>query len=183
MFRPVVLSAVLVLGVSAQAQQNRNARPRPVVTTKQVFKGIKPGQPVCYGREYPKAHLEKKSAQKVEQIKIKLWTRSDSEGGYMNVEARLKNQQGINFHNEFVCQDENGKAYCYIECDGGKVKIAEASKEKFVIVNEGFVLRGGCGDEESTDEKIVMLESAPNGDDVFQLYPLPAAYCSDQGTN
>lgn len=77
----------------------------------------------------------------------------------------------------------NGNNYirCYIECDGGSSiifwEVQGKSNKTLTLVNRGFVAYGTCGDELAEGEDSIYITPEERGDDVFELYALPAEYC------
>ncbi len=144
----------------------------------EVFAGVTHAQPKCYGREYSRAELAKHPKQTVEMIKAKLLKYSadpSMESRGMKIEVRLKGQEGLNFHAEFSCHEYDGKLMCGIDCDGGSVDIAQFDPKTMTLKNNGFVVAGGCGEDEQTK----FLKALKGGDDLFKLTALPQAFCSD----
>lgn len=144
-----------------------------------AFKDVSYTQPKCFGREYSRSDLKKHPAQTVVQMKAKLMKFSadkNIESGGLAIEVRLKGEGGVNYHNEFSCQNLNGQLFCAVECDGGHVTITQLDSNMMVLKNAGFVLRGGC---DSQDQKEKFLKPSRSGDDVFKLHALPAAFCAD----
>lgn len=146
------------------------------VTLAEIFAAAEAGVPLCYGREYSTEHLEKHPKQTVRSFRAKLVkdaTDPDYLNQYIEVEAVLKGEKNYNklYRSFLVCDPARGE--CGVECDGGSVKVSGDTEGKLRIENNGFLLEGGCGGEEDT----VVLKPSPGGDDVFQLYKLPAEYC------
>ena len=75
-----------------------------------------------------------------------------------------------------------GYIQCYIECDGGSSliiwDIAKKSKNSITLKNHGFLAWGTCGDDAQEGEEI-RIEPTEGGDDIFDLYALPAEYCQE----
>lgn len=162
-----IIALLLVISRFAQAQ-----------TTADIFKQISFTQPKCYGREYTKKDLAAHPKQTVEQIKAKLMkysadTTIDSNG--LQIEVRLKGEKGANYHAEFSCFDNDGKTLCAIDCDGGSVTIGTFDATQMTLNSNGFIVRGGCGEEGKTK----FLKALKGGDDIFKLQALPASYCSN----
>lgn len=152
-----------------------------------VFKGVTYAQPKCYGREYSETDLKTNPAQTVTQIKAKLMKYSAdpkavSEG--LKIEVRLKGEEGLNYHAEFSCMTDPkggpaGAVFCAIDCDGGSVTVGSFDSKTMTLKSNGFTIQGGCGEDGVTKR----LAAAKHGDDIFKLYALPQAFCSDANTH
>jgi hypothetical protein len=79
-------------------------------------------------------------------------------------------------YNSLICNKEGKDGVeCYIECDGGSFNLKRQNASTILMKNNGFVLKGGCG-EEPEDGKDVRFE--PGADDkVFLLENKPVAAC------
>jgi len=144
----------------------------------QPFLGLKEEQAVCFGREYSAEHMEKHPDQTVEKMRLKFVKKDGFI--YLDIEASLlgtKNQY-INYRAPMGCYEaENGSFQCGIDCDGGSVGLqVKDNGDRVVLKNNGFVLDGGCGEEE---RNLVWLNNIPKGDDVFYTYKLRSEFCQN----
>jgi hypothetical protein len=140
------------------------------------FISQKDGELKCFGREYSEAHMDKHPKQNVKQIKLKL-EKKDPESnlhGVLSVEATLRGKENTfkTYRAEFICLSEE-KDRCLIECDGGSVELKKEG-DRLTLKNKGFVLQGGCGDEE---ENFKWLNDEAKGDDIFYTYELRSEFC------
>lgn len=182
-----LLAALFTLAGGSHAQESKSTLPSH----------LPPGKEVCYGRVYDDAHLRSRPKQLVTSLHIfrdldpdqntedepltreeLLKSDADSDSG-VNVSAfvRFKNRKGI-FWNTLNCQKSaDGKnTRCGIDCDGGSFGLQPRDKN-LILINNGFVLIGGCGASEEEHENPVFF--SPGADDkTFLLQPLPLAQCT-----
>lgn len=139
-----------------------------------VFEQAKPGQPICFGREYASSHLEKRPAQTVRKIQAKLVRDRTAPGfpnDYVELELSLKGEENFfRVHRTYLACDLRS-GLCTMDCDGGRVE-AWGEGQKLLLRNEGLLLEGGCGEENPR-----WLRPSPGGDDSFLLSRLPAEFC------
>lgn len=151
----------------------------PVFALEAIFDHVTPEQPICYGREYSRSHLESHPQQRVQKIRAKFEAPvfGEDQAQWMSVEVTLRGQENtyVNYRNTFFCADSG---QCGIDCDGGSVSLSLMTSGDLLINNHGFVLEGGCGAEE---DDYVYLERTEGGDDIFRLVRLPVDYCQDVG--
>lgn len=147
----------------------------------EIFSDVDLDSPVCFIREYSRAHLRSKPSQTVERIKIKLklmkYPEADEATSLLAIQVKRKNETGV-WTNNIACFDdeENKTVRCSVECDGGSVEVlSRTASGKMILQNNGVILHGGCGEEEKT----MFLESVPGGDDVFHLQRADARFCAD----
>ncbi len=150
-------------------------------------------QPACYEREYSEQHMQSHPAQTVKKLRLKFYKNEyyseDSLG--LDVKALIKRTvEKTNFlgkkvkrvvyrpfANSMFCQVQGERLRCGIDCDGGSATIQWdiATKDREILmINKGFVLHGGCGEEEG---ETIWLTPTKGGDDVFKLYALPQHQC------
>lgn len=146
-----------------------------LIATDAIFSKISPNEAVCYGREYSAEHLRNQPNQTVQKIqsKFEIYDSEESKTRIMQLEVTLKGKKNTytNYRAFFVCNDNNN--ICSVECDGGRVE-AELTKDgNILIINKGFIIKGECGNEGD----IKMLEPTLNGDEFFELVPLPKQFC------
>ncbi len=153
-------------------------------------------QPVCFGREYSQAHMNKTPQQTVKKLFVKFKKYSKDDLYYiMDVNADIKkesvskNDDGTKdvyvtykpYRNGMVCDRATSTSLnCYIECDGGSAAVSWTASEDgkvITLTNNGFQLYGGCGEDENDMNNWIYLEATKGGDDVFKLYALPQEYC------
>lgn len=166
-----------------------------LVPTHASIDDVRPGNPVCYQREYSDDHMKANALQTVKKMKLRF-----SQSEYhtpdtlsLDVEAhikKIKTRTTITgkkvskvvyrpFSNVMFCQREENQLRCGVECDGGSATIQWdiATKDREILLkNNGFVLHGGCGDELQEGETI-WLDPKKGGDDVFRLYAMPKHQC------
>lgn len=154
-------------------------------------------QPVCFGREYSQAHMDKTPLQTVKKMSVK-FRKTEPGADYliMDIEASVKTTKtetydGETFTHEVYKSYKNGMVCnktrqttmeCYIECDGGRAGItwdAATASQKITFMNSGFMLYGGCGEGEEDMDNWLWLESVKGGNDIFNLYALPPEYCQN----
>ncbi len=175
------LIALILACVSVTAFAASRSKPAPKIDD--VFKGVTFTQPKCFGREYSRQELKARPLQTVEQIKLKLMKYAAdpvTESRGLKIEVRLAKEEGMNYHAEFSCQNYKGEMLCGIDCDGGHVDIAAFNGTSMTLINDGFMIQGGCGDEGTAVTKF--LKAVKGGDDVFKLQALPQSYCTDAST-
>lgn len=154
------------------------------------FAEVKLGQPVCYGREYSTEHMLSHPNQTVRQMKIKAykdqWVGEDSI--YLEIKAEVRREATDSESGEkyqiykpygtaMGCKQSPDKLECWIDCDGGEAQVSwqvRSGRNTVHLVNKGFVMYGGCG--EDTDDTI-FLKALEGGDDIFKLFALPKEYC------
>lgn len=162
----LLILALLILGSQSHAADK-------------IFNKVKPNDPLCYGREYSADHLRSNPQQSVQKIQAKLEVAPASEGSVatkiLELEVTLKGEEHAykNYRAFFICDEQSD--ICSIECDGGRVQARVSDGGNFYIVNFGFVLQGGCGAEEGSND--IFLKPTPRADDLFEMVPLPRAYC------
>jgi hypothetical protein len=146
-------------------------------------------QPVCYGREYSSAHMEKSDKQTVKRMDIQFYREKDfpntllmrlkvdvkKESGYRDIGDGKKSYYITTrpYSNTLVCDTYDGKFGCYIECDGGSVGFEGGFGTTTKLVNKGVTVEGGCGEEGDT----IWLDAVKGGDDYFTLQALPKEFC------
>ncbi|XGC81876.1 hypothetical protein ACES2L_05190 [Bdellovibrio bacteriovorus] len=157
---------------------------------------VKPGEPLCYGREYSEKHMSSRPKQTVKMMKLKFYI--TGEPPYTSlalaVDAKIKRpvkpdpSENSEETTEFVYKDYttlmfcektgSGKLRCGVECDGGTADIRWSTSNPSkgaTLKNNGFVMHGGCGEEDDP----IYLTPTPKGDDVFNLVPLPKEFCQE----
>ena len=122
-------------------------------------------QPICYGREYSTAHMEKSSKQSIKRMDVKFFDEGDGKQEFY-VETKP-------YSNTLICQTYQGKYWCGVECDGGSVHFEGSFGQSVKLVNNGVTVEGGCGEEIES----IFIPQVPGGDDFFTLYSLPAQFC------
>lgn len=130
----------------------------------------------CFGKDYTQAHLKKFPKQTVKTIRVLLSVDKTYDSNSLEILVTQKKAPGKNLRQGLDCVQYDGKVHCHVDCDGGSVKIDEFRNDKMLLVNEGLLLKGGCGEEE--DESIY-LENEKGGDDVFALAKLPLSQCKN----
>lgn len=152
-------------------------------------------QPSCYAREYSEPHMQARSMQTVKKMAVKFSKNEyDTESSMgMEITAFLKKQrvritpngekktQTVYkpYSNSMFCQKNKNQLHCSIECDGGSADIyweMRTKNNEITLVNNGFVLYGGCGSDIDEND-MIWLKPTKGGDDVFKLYALPAEQC------
>lgn len=146
------------------------------------------GKPLCYGREYSTNHMKDHPKQTVKKMRIKFSRSRDEVGILMDVQAGilqtpLDPQSDFDivkpYENTMYCASSSPTSLeCGIDCDGGHATVqwdVKTVNDELILKNEGFVLYGGCGDEQEGD--MIWLAPQLGGDDVFKLKALPAEYC------
>lgn len=152
-------------------------------------------QPVCFGREYSEAHMNKNTLQTVKKMTLK-FSKDDVGGGYMmNIDAQIKKTEFVTlddgtqetnvlykpYTSGMYCQvDGKTSLNCFIDCDGGTAAVSwevATAKNEITFTNKGFQLYGGCGEDELDSSNWIWLDPAKGGDDVFKMYALPSQYC------
>lgn len=156
-------------------------------------------QPVCFGREYSEKHMAKAPLQTVKKMSVKIRKFPEADGGslVMDVSALIKkditekNEDGTTYtystYKPYVsalgCSKTSSTTLeCYIDCDGGSAALTwdvKTAGQKVTLINNGFTLYGGCGEDEADMDNWLFLESVKGGDDVFELYSLPTQYCQN----
>ena len=174
---PVKFKIALALACFSVACLSEAAAPK----MKEIFKDVTYAQPQCFGREYTRAELKSHPQQTVEQIKAKLIKYSvdplaNSNG--LKIEVRLAKEEGVNYHAEFSCMEDQGKTLCAIDCDGGSVTIGQFDAKTMTLSSNGFTIEGGCDGDEGS-EKSKFLKAIKGGDDIFTLKALPTSFCTD----
>lgn len=137
------------------------------------------GGALCFGKSYSASHLASRAhrSQTVKDIKVKLSI--DNTFGTSNmieIMVKQKNAPAKKLRQAMTCMESEGKVHCAVDCDGGSVEIAALEEGQLTIVNNGFILKGGCGEEE---DETVYLRNLRGGDDVFVLNEAPMSTCSD----
>lgn len=147
------------------------------ISYSEVLSQASAAQPICFGREFSSAHLDAHPRQLVKEIRAKIVKdpTAVADYNYIEINAVLKGEK--NFYKLYraylVCDAAAGE--CAVECDGGKIKVAGFKDGSLEIVNEGFLLEGGCGAAPSA--KSLVLKPSRGGDDVFHLDRLPNSFC------
>lgn len=162
----------------------------PLAALASPFDSLTKDHPVCFGREYSTAHMAAHPLQTVKLLKLKFYKDefAGSETSYLDIKAEIKREQTDKESGEkftvfkpyssgMSCFLKNDRLNCNIDCDGGSAKVAWNVTQKgneVLFKNEGFVLVGGCGEDE-TDT--IWLDPKKGGDDVFRLFALPSEFC------
>jgi hypothetical protein len=150
------------------------ANPPALESISKLFEGMPANSNLCFGREYSESHLESRPQQKVKLMRAKL-VRDDSTPDFpsrvLETEIVLTGEENQNriFRTYFLCLENSEK--CTVECDGGSI-LALGNPQTLRVENLGFLLAGNCGN--GKEKKLV---PSKNGDDVFSLEALPAAFC------
>jgi len=151
-------------------------------------------QEICFGRVYDAKHLASHPKQRVTSIHLfrdfssdtnsemppddrKSLMEPDGEDGRVNVSAyvRLRDRKGV-YSNMFSCmKTDKGDVLCGIDCDGGSTRLKPAGAG-LDLLNEGFVVVGGCGGNEEDQANSVYVR--PGQDDKsFRLEPQQLNAC------
>lgn len=159
-----------------------------------TFPGLTNEQPLCFGREFNESHLESHPLQTIKLMKIKLQTPEEfaSTSLIMSVQAQIKHSEKDPYTDEtttiikpydnvMLCTDGGeGKLECRMECDGGTAVVSYDANTRVPrtvrLINKGFAILGGC-DDDTKDGDTIWLDPKTGGDDVFDLYALPAEFC------
>jgi hypothetical protein len=152
-----------------------------VVSYKSVLAQATVEQPVCFGGGYSLQHLQSNPAQKVKQIRVKIAKQAEAgdDVSFLHVDAVLRSDPSNHkpWHAFFICDNSSGR--CAVECDGGSVNLWGYSDGTLGVKNNGFVLHGGCGEEEQEIAKTIFLDATKGGDDLFRLARLPSESCKN----
>ena len=148
----------------------------------------------CFGRVYDGKHLATHPRQRVTSLLLfrdftpdtnaeyppddrQALLGPDGEDGRVNLSAyvRLRDRKGV-YSNSFSCnKSDKGDVICGIDCDGGSFRL-KAAGAGLDLVNEGFVVVGGCGGNEEDQANSVFVR--PGSDDrTFRLAPQPLNVC------
>lgn len=153
------------------------------------LKEVTVDQPICYGREYSESHMQKHPLQTVKQMRLKFYKDeySSENSALLDIQAQIKrtitDSEGNSYEtykpysSGMGCSENGNRLECSIDCDGGSAKVAwnvSRTKDEIIFRNQGFVMVGGCGDEENDT---IWLDPKRGGDDVFRLYALPKEFC------
>jgi hypothetical protein len=148
-------------------------------------------KPACFGRVYDKAHLARRTLQKVTSIHV--WRAVEDRKEAENYRPQSQKEQpahefGVDayvtfrdrrgqFHNSLWCGHREGSKdlFCGIECDGGSFVLAPDGAGSVLLRNNGFVLIGGCGSDVEDDKRVYF---SPGADDkVFRLEKKDPSVC------
>ena len=178
----LAVALAVALASAAEAQDRVSPLPRHLPL----------GQEACFGRVYDAAHLKKHPKQRVTAFHLfrdftpdpnmetmaetreKLVARDGEHHVVVKAYLRFRDRKRL-FTTALSCSTDQGIVHCGIECDGGGFRL-QPSGESLLVQNQGFVVSGGCGSDESEEEKRDFVK--PGADDkVFRLDPLPLAQC------
>lgn len=134
---------------------------------------------MCFARAYTADHMAEHPGQRVAEIQVMLEHAPYDDRSYYNatIRAMLVDRYGAFFANSGSCQEtEEGILDCGIECDGGQFEIRMSDDGTATLLNRqyGFVLFGGCGEEDVQDAIRIEADSEHNA---FLLYPVPVDAC------
>jgi hypothetical protein len=98
----------------------------------------------------------------------------DGENGTVDVTAmvQLRGGEGRVLSNTLYCRRDKSGVRCGVECDGGAITL-RPEKNGLLVLNHGFVVVGGCGDDA---DKPVFLTPEPD-DRAFRLEKRPVDTC------
>jgi hypothetical protein len=134
-------------------------------------------KPVCFGHHYTATEIQSRPKQTVRELKLQFHVDeySTAQTPLLHISANLKKSNGKigRYRNDMLCTADSEGVQCSVECDGGSAEIKwarEITDGSVEFVNKGFVLYGGCDEEDET--KTVFLTPTANGNDMFNLEPM-----------
>ncbi len=186
---PAVAACILALATisgTARAQEEKNSTPLP--------SHFPLGVEACFGQVYDARHLRAHPKQRVASFHIfrdftpdpnlefepdsrEQLIENDGSNGRVSVTAyvRFRDRKGV-FSNGLSCgSGDGGKAFCFIDCDGGSFHL-RPSGSSLILDNNGFVVVGGCGASEEEEERTEYVTPG-TGDKTFRLDKQPLSQC------
>ncbi len=150
------------------------------------FTALADKSPVCFAASYSDAHMKSHPAQTVKAMGLK-FEKNEADYGdmiLMNIKAQIKTKKGVKpYHSGMACKfnEANTEMNCWIDCDGGSATIQWDLKndgnDNIKLINKGFVMYGGCGDDVA-DGDMIWLAPKKGGDDIFKFKKLDAKACA-----
>jgi hypothetical protein len=173
----------LILGGAALAQEEKRISPMP--------SHLPLGVEACFGRVYDADHLKRHPQQRVTsfhlfrdftpdalaeevfQTRQEMLESDGDHGVWVHALVRVRDRKGV-FSNTLLCRRDEGNVRCGVECDGGSFVLRPENAGGLMLQNNGFVVVGGCGDDE---DKPIFLKPEPD-DRSFRLDKQPIEQCT-----
>jgi hypothetical protein len=129
-----------------QEQDLCGARQKPESPTRDRLQTIQG----CFIRNYDKDHLARHPDQTVTSVKFKIYpSPSDVNTNWFAIRMQRRGEYKA-LHNQGYCKQEKSETKCFVECDGGGVRLVTRS-------NSAIVMRLG-----------IQSPSGPNGESIKQ---------------
>jgi hypothetical protein len=146
----------------------------------------------CFVRAYDKAHLAQHPDQMIARVKLRIYANptDPTKSSFSIWMQRRRKDRAL--HNEGVCESWDGVTTCYIECDGGGVRVFPQAKST-VLVRLGVqpphgpsgepikqderIRMAPCGAQDADDESLVEI-TGKKDDHEFLLYRADAVACA-----
>lgn len=111
----------------------------------------------CFVRAYDKAHLAQHPDQMITGVKLRIYA-SPTDGSKSSFSIRMQRRGNYRaLHNEGICEPWDGVTTCYVECDGGGVRVFPQTKSKVLIRLGVQPPRGPNGEPIKQDERVRMM--------------------------
>ena len=110
----------------------------------------------CFVRVYDKAHLAQHPDQMITRVKLRIYA-SPTDATKSSFSIRVQRRGRRALHNEGICEPWDGVTTCYVECDGGGVRVFPQTKSKVLIRLGVQPPRGPNGEPIKQDERVRMM--------------------------
>ena len=119
----------------------------------------------CFARPYDKAHLAEHPDQTVTAVKLKIYASPpDPKTLWFYIQIRRRGEYKA-LHNKGVCEQEASVLSCFIECDGGGVRITPRSNVTILMRLGIQPPLGPNGEVIKADERIRMTACGTQDED------------------
>jgi hypothetical protein len=108
----------------------------------------------CFVRAYDKAHLAQHPDQMITGIKLRIYA-SPTDATKSSFSIRMQRRGKYRaLHNEGICEPWDGITTCYVECDGGGLRVFPQTKSKVLIRLGVQPPHGPNGEPIKQDERV-----------------------------
>lgn len=144
--------------------------------SRDLFAGLSPGDGICFGRTYDRAHLAKHPHQQVTSMDMSFGVSPKTEfGDSFNIfQMDVTLRDGTSGTARGECRSEGDAMFCGVDCDGGGVfiKLRNADQMLVDLERKGTIAMSySCGEEEGFP-----LQSGRD-DKTFLLTRMPPQFC------
>lgn len=142
-----------------QEQDVCMARPRTENPTRERLQTILG----CFARNYDKNHLARHPDQTVTSVKFKIYpSPSDVNTSWFAIRMQRRGEYKA-LHNQGYCKQDTSQTTCYVECDGGGVRLITRSNSA-ILMRLGVQSSSGPNGERIEQDERIRMSACGAGD-------------------
>lgn len=146
----------------------------------------------CFARSYDKMHLAQHPDQIVTAVKLRIYpSPSDANTSWFSIWMKRRGEYKA-LHNEGICELSGVVTMCYVECNGGGIRVAPRSSATVLmrfgsqpsfgpngepIKQDEGIRMTPCGTEDVDDGSSMIVVTGGKDDHEFLLYQVDETAC------